>query len=695
MYISGRERKFIHLLLHTDAALTVNQIADTLDVSERTVHRDLKNIEDIVAEYNLQLIRQSGRGLIISGDDEARKKLDLEVSQAEFSDFTAEERQAMIYATLLEMDEPIKLFTLANELKVTIATVSHDLDQLEEELKTYQLTLIRKRGYGVRLEGNESNKRAALSSLITAHIEPFQYVSLLKNNIKKQQQTNTISDRLLGLVDPEKLTIIEETVNKAMDELPQKLADSAYIGLVVHLALALERLLKGDSIHMDPDYLAQMEESREFAVAQKMIAHFEEAFQMDIPKDEIGYITMHLMGAKIRSDSNSLMEESGLDVVYKAKELINYVSSMVSDDLLRENTVLLNDLAAHLKPSIYRMKQGLTIRNPLIGEIQRDYESLFDLVQEAVAEIFPDLDFPDDEIGYLVLHFAAAMIRDEAGSEMRALVICSSGIGTAKILATKLKQQIPEIRHVENKSVLDLEQAEMSRHDIVVSTIGLDGFEDDYIQISPMLTEAEVHRIRKAIKQKKITRRLSRDDKAVQPNEDFMQQLKRTQHYTKAVTELLDSVNVVNIPEKLPIALILQFIGNELETLGLIRNKELVFEKLQKREQKGGLGIPGTTLALYHARSSGLDNLSFTIYPLNHPVTLEGMDNTPMNVDTILVMLAPDDANQETLDVLSHLSSIIIQDDEKISLFESGDEARVKTLMTNEMQKFLHDKNIL
>ncbi|GAA0609569.1 mannitol operon transcriptional activator MtlR [Virgibacillus siamensis] len=693
MYISGRERKFIHLLLHADGALTVHQIADTLDVSERTVHRDLKNIEDIVADYNLQLVRQAGRGLVISGDAESRNKLDLEVSNAAFSDFTAEERQAMIYATLLEMDEPIKLFTLANELKVTIATVSHDLDQLEAELKTYQLTLIRKRGYGVRLEGKESNKRAALSSLITAHIEPFQYVSLLKNNIEKQQQSSMISDRLLGLVDPEKLTIIEETVNAAMEELPQELADSAYIGLVVHLALALERLLKGDSIHIDPDYLTQMEESREFTVARKMIAHFEEAFQMDIPNDEIGYITMHLMGAKLRSDSNSLMEESGLDIVYKAKELINYVSSMTEDDWMRENTVLLNDLAAHLKPSIYRMKQGLAIRNPLIGEIQRDYDSLFDLIQEAVGEIFPNLDVPDDEIGYLVLHFAAAMIRDEADSEMRALVICSSGIGTAKILATKLKQQIPEIRNVENKSVLDLEQAEMSRYDIVVSTIGLG--EDESIQISPMLTEAEVHRIKKAIKQKKITRRLSRDDTSFQPDDDFMQRLQTTQQYTKAVTDLLASVFAANIEEELSIASVLRFISNELETHGLIRNKELIFQKLQQREQKGGLGIPGTTLALYHARSSGLDQLSFTIYPLEHPLTLEGMDDAPMNIDTILVMLAPDDADQGALDVLSHLSSLMIQDEESSHLFESGDETRIKAFMSHEMQKFLHDKNIL
>src|SRR5699024_8575093 len=121
-------------------------------------------------------------------------------------------------------------------------------------------------------------------------------------------------------------------------------------------------------------------------------------------------------------------------VTYLASALIQYVSDNVHHDLT-QNHSLFNDLVAHLKPSLYRLEQGLTIHNPLLGEIMEDYNDLFHLLEDAVEHIYPDIIFPDDEIGYLVFHFAAALLKDETTANFRALVICSSGIGTSKILA--------------------------------------------------------------------------------------------------------------------------------------------------------------------------------------------------------------------------------------------------------------------
>ena len=86
----------------------------------------------------------------------------------------------------------------------------------------------------------------------------------------------------------------------------------------------------------------------------------------------------------------------------------------------------------------------MNINNPMLNEIQKDYSDLFEIVDEAVSEVFPELTFPEDEIGFIVLHFAAALISAE-NFHLRTLVLCSSGIGTSKILATNLKKHFPEI----------------------------------------------------------------------------------------------------------------------------------------------------------------------------------------------------------------------------------------------------------
>src|SRR5690606_30167343 len=150
--------------------------------------------ESLLSHYNLELKKKSGVGLHISGKKADKDAFQQALSNVTVVDFSPEERRTVILATLLEMNEPIKLFTLANELKVTEATISHDLDQLEQELSLFHLTLIRKRGYGVEIVGNETDKRAALSDLIATYVDPFEFVSLIKENIQKESahQLNAI-----------------------------------------------------------------------------------------------------------------------------------------------------------------------------------------------------------------------------------------------------------------------------------------------------------------------------------------------------------------------------------------------------------------------------------------------------------------------------------------------------------------------
>lgn len=128
MYITGRVRKLIQLLLRAEQAMTVKQLAHTLEVSERTVHRDLKDMEDVLSQHHLELMKTAGIGMQIIGSDENKHALEGKLSRDTVTDFTPEERLTIILATLLEAVEPTKLYSLATELQVTMATVSHDLD---------------------------------------------------------------------------------------------------------------------------------------------------------------------------------------------------------------------------------------------------------------------------------------------------------------------------------------------------------------------------------------------------------------------------------------------------------------------------------------------------------------------------------------------------------------------------------------
>ncbi|WP_339234070.1 PRD domain-containing protein [Oceanobacillus sp. FSL W7-1281] len=690
MYLTSRERNILSFLLSDEEEKTVKQVADKLNVSTRTIHRELKKLEDVLAAYQLTFYKKAGSGITINGKLQKKQQLKEQVALLDGVELSEEERQSILLNTLIQVHEPIKLFTLSSELNVTIATISQDLDNIEKRIQTFDLELVRKKGYGVEIQGDEVKKRAVLSNLISRHIDLFEFVEKIKaKNKEEKAKGETISDRLLGLVDPLKLEKIEEQVQAIGRELPYHLADSAYVGLVVHLALAIERLQKGDTIHFDEGYKQEIQGKQEYHIAAKLIEKLETVFSIEIPEDEIGYITMHLMGAKLRENQSYLLEEASMDLAHRVKELIRKAGEELQIDLSANNRFL-NDLTTHLKPAIYRMKQQMNIHNPMLAEIKRDYMELFEIIEACTASVFPELQIPEEEIAYIVLHFAATLLQTEERQDVRVLVICSTGIGTSKMLATKLERKFPEIELARHQSIFDLKQEELLEYDVIVSTVLLENLNQSYVHISPMLTEDEAAKVKTAIRKAALTRPSSSVKTNKMMEGDFLVNLQEMHRYSDIILQVLNRFKLFHLKEgKRPF---LASICLQLQQHGLIENQKILFEKLTKREAQGGLGIPDSKLALFHTRSDTINGPGFYVFQLPKKEEVEAMDGTKMDVSRILIMLAPEAVHPEALDILSFISGLIIQDDTYLQLLQEAEEKEIKQALTKQFQLFIQEK---
>ena len=486
----------IEALIMEQGEITIKELSKKIDVSSRTIHRDLNKIEELLESYQLALVRKSGVGVQIVGEEQNKLALKQQLAKFTFREYTLDERQTMILCSLYESSEPVKLFTLSKDLGVSISTVSADLMKLEEQLKPFQLSILKKRGYGVELSGTEKAKRRAISYAIAKTLKEDGLFSLIKEQIQQQSihYDDPISERLMHLVDRDKLFMIEEAMKELQPALSFSMTDSSYVGLIVHLALAIERILKGENIQMDELYLKQLAFEPEYPIAEKIIDKLTARFQVDIPKAEVGYITMHLQGAKLRQQEGALHESSNLELYMQAKKLVQMVTSATGYPL-ENNESLLKGLVTHLKPAIYRIQQNMGIFNPLLKDIQKDYEELFEQVKSAAKEVFKDFTIPDEEIGYMVMHFGSALLSYLGKGDLKAYVICSSGIGTSKLLASRLQREIPEIAEVINVSVFELNDISISDRDLVISTIYLPTFHQEYIMVSPFMTKDETNQV--------------------------------------------------------------------------------------------------------------------------------------------------------------------------------------------------------
>lgn len=72
-----------------------------------------------------------------------------------------------------------------------------------------------------------------------------------------------------------------------------------------------------------------------------------------------------------------------------------------------------------------------------------------------------------------MLHFGGS-IKNQGHQFLNILVVCSSGIGTSRLLATRLEQVFSEIERITQASVSDLNVLDLSSYDGIISTVNLD-----------------------------------------------------------------------------------------------------------------------------------------------------------------------------------------------------------------------------
>ncbi len=156
-------------------------------------------------------------------------------------------------------------------------------------------------------------------------------------------------------------------------------------------------------------------------------------------------------------------------------ELIHCFSAFIQKGLSTDS-LLFEGLLFHIKPLLNRLKYHITIRNPLLDDIKAELQDIFTLTQRAMqvtAERFHYGPIDDDEIGYLCVHFQAALERQIA--HKRILLVCSSGVGTSHLLKSRILRAFPDwiIVGVISASTLD-DFCQQEPVDLVISTIHLD-----------------------------------------------------------------------------------------------------------------------------------------------------------------------------------------------------------------------------
>ncbi|WP_151733592.1 BglG family transcription antiterminator [Paenibacillus tengchongensis] len=683
--MTARQRQVISLLVSSEGEMTAAEIAGSVGVSVRTVHREMEEIERILQSFGLLLSRKSGKGIQLGGPAEGIEELRRFLREAKPAEYSGEERKVMELCRLLEAEEPVKLFALSHSLKVTAATISYDLDELEPWLRKFSLRLIRRRGYGVEIEGSEFDKRRALSRLAAEHLDQSDLVGYGVHT-----ESNPMFAKLLTAVGQDRLIEIENTFWDMEWGWTLELPEIVYMELLIGLAIAVRRVEIGRGIDsVDSAGYSRKSEHRNIPGAEQFIARLEEELKIRFPKAEI----LHIAGLFDRaqdsfSSADSAYGDIGLmELVYRLTENVIRRTGLPfqSDRTLREG------LLEHMEPALRRIREGTRIRNPLLNPIRRDYEELFQIIRLSVEELELDLSIPDEEIGFLVMHFGASLERlNQLKRKVRAILVCSSGLSSSRLLAIRLSKELPQIEILGNASWYEAARMPESEYDLIISTIDLPLPRDRYIRISPLLTPEETVRLLDYIQNTTLREQpggAAGENGGASPADRALERLLSYKGLLDEIIGLMERFRYHPLDNTgLPLAVMLRSMLDQLEA-GIIDDNDLMVERLLERERLGSQVIPDTGLALFHARSSHVRESSLTLYRLRSPVMLEG----EQEVSVILLMLAPRKLAKESLEVLSEISSMLLNT-ELVELLQEKTEEEIRAFLSAELLRFFENK---
>lgn len=137
-----------------------------------------------------------------------------------------------------------------------------------------------------------------------------------------------------------------------------------------------------------------------------------------------------------------------------------------------------------------------------VSQIVMRYPDIMDIARKNlyVLEEYLERSITEDEFIYIVIHICAAIERQKSKPVSYAvLLVCGSGIGTARLLQARLEKYF-------HMDVLDVISAhaipdyDITNVDAIISTVSLSQYHVEYIQVNPMLTDEDCIRVGELLK---------------------------------------------------------------------------------------------------------------------------------------------------------------------------------------------------
>lgn len=489
MNLSKRQEMILRKLIEQSKPLKVKELSSMLGVSDRTIRYDLDHINYELKSLKTSLKRTPKIGVALENKDELIEQIQKWDTSYYVPHLDKKERLLYLGLLLIIKGKPLSSESIAEIMFTSRSTVISDLKELGPVLKEdFSLELWAKKHYGYAIKGSENQIRAYMTYLLRSLLE-----------IRRQgHKLYYLIPEIEAIMSEKVISKVRKAIKLCKKKIPFWLPNESYMMLVSRLRVLILRLEKG---HISSALKESISGNKEYDIAAELSSQLEQLLGIKLVEAEVKHIAHYLLYINVKTIStrDHIVDPKLVDTVYQMiKVLQNYIT--LSPDNIQ---TLKNELISHLELTLEKIQFGIPNVNHLVDDIKKNYFEEFHIAK-IILETFEksyDVKINDDEIGFITMYLLKNMELSERKKTKNLLVVCCSGKGASKFLATRIKNNIPNIHIKEIVSVFEVEEQDYAVDDLdlIISTVEIKNPLVPVIVVSPLITNHELGKISKAL----------------------------------------------------------------------------------------------------------------------------------------------------------------------------------------------------
>ena len=484
--VKKRYFEIINLVINSNDEITVKDISNLYNITERSIRYDIDELNVFFQEKNNKDIIEinNNRLKILYSEDEIEDIVE-NIKEKEYFLSENERVNILSYEIFLSKNEFIlQYFTEKYNLSKT--TVRYSLKELNKIISEYGLVIDMNNNRGYKIIGSEINIRKYIINILREYI---------KNTKEKKIEYDPLKKIIQKFYKKSRIEESKSTINKILDYTGKTISDEAFETLQLFLFISVIRNKNGHEIEEDVENEIFLSKTKEFSKIREILEKIE-----NIKEKDIHYFVDFFLG----SYSYNLEYSYFLNWIL-IESLIDQFIKLLSDKLkvnLTEDKILRKELLNHIKPAIYRMKNKFKLTESILSEVKKQYMELFIKTKSSLKIIsdFIDLSFDEDEAAFITVMIQRAIMRNNPFTLLKKdpniLIVCGLGYSSSRFLYENINNRF----QVNIIDIIPFNQLEnynyLKKADIIISTLDfkLDGM--DVITVNAVMNEKDILKLK-------------------------------------------------------------------------------------------------------------------------------------------------------------------------------------------------------